>query len=129
MPAHEGALGPLFRGRAVASYNAAAMRFLRWLFWAFVFFALFAFSLNNLQTIVVHWFFGVDWNAPLVIVVLVAFALGCAFGVMAMVPSWWRQRRAAKQALAAVPAPAPAPAASTAGTPSGFGVEPPREVL
>ena len=29
----------------------------------------------------------------MVIVVLVAFAAGCAFGVLAMVPSWWRHRR------------------------------------
>jgi uncharacterized integral membrane protein len=41
----------------------------------------------------VRWFFGLDWQAPLVIVVLVAFGLGCAVGVLAMVPTWWRQRR------------------------------------
>jgi uncharacterized integral membrane protein len=105
------------------------MRFIVWPLRAFVFFALFAFALNNQQTVVVHWFFGVDWAAPLVIVVLIAFALGCAIGVLAMVPSWWRQRRVARQALAAPPvAPAPPPPAN-AGPPSGFGVEPPREVL
>jgi uncharacterized integral membrane protein len=40
------------------------MRFFVWLFRAFVFFALFAFSLNNQQTVTVHWFFGYVWNAP-----------------------------------------------------------------
>lgn len=120
-----GAFGPLFH---VRSYNSASMRFIVWPLRVFVFFALFAFALNNQQTVVVHWFFGVDWTAPLVIVVLIAFALGCAIGVLAMVPSWWRQRRVARQvhlAPAAVPAPAPA----HTGPASGFGAEPPREVL
>jgi lipopolysaccharide assembly protein A len=104
------------------------MRVFVWLLRAFVFFALFAFALNNQQPVVVHWFFGVDWQAPLVIVVLIAFAFGCTLGVLAMVPSWWRQRRAARQ-LPSVPPPAPPPAATSAGPPSGFGIEPPREVL
>lgn len=104
------------------------MRAFVWLLRAFVFFALFAFALNNQQPVVVHWFFGVDWSAPLVIVVLIAFGIGCAIGVLAMVPSWWRQRRVARQVLAA-PAPLPAPPPPNAGPPSGFGAEPPREVL
>jgi lipopolysaccharide assembly protein A len=104
------------------------MRAFVWLLRAFVFFALFAFALNNQQAVVVHWFFGVDWQAPLVIVALIAFALGCAFGVVAMLPSWWRHRRAARQVPAA-PAPAPPAPPANAGPPSGFGVEPPREVL
>ncbi len=73
------------------------MRLLTWLARAFVFFALFAFALNNQQTATVRWFFGLDWQAPLVIIVLTAFALGCAVGVVAMVPAWWRQRRAQQQ--------------------------------
>jgi uncharacterized integral membrane protein len=102
------------------------MRVLIWLLRAFVFFALFAFALNNQQTVIVHWFFGIDWSAPLVIVVLIAFGAGCAAGVAAMLPAWWRQRRSARQP-AEPPAAAPAP--SPAGAPSGFGAEPPREVL
>jgi lipopolysaccharide assembly protein A len=72
------------------------MRLFIWLLRAFVFFALFAFSLNNRQTATVNWFFGVQWQAPLVIVVLAAFAVGAVFGVIAMVPSWWRHRRLAR---------------------------------
>jgi uncharacterized integral membrane protein len=73
------------------------MRLLVWLFRAFVFFTLFAFALNNQQAAVVHWFFGAQWQAPLVIVVLVAFAAGCAIGVLAMVPAWWHHRRVARR--------------------------------
>jgi lipopolysaccharide assembly protein A len=106
------------------------MRALHWLFRAFIFFALFAFALNNQQEVAVHWFFGFEWQAPMVIVVLAAFAAGCAIGVLAMMPSWWRQRRVAKLA-----APAntlqPTLAPSTQA-PSAFGAEaavPPRDKL
>ena len=89
------------------------MRILVWLFRAFLFFCLFAFALNNQQAASVHWFFGQAWTAPLVIIVLVAFAGGTAFGVLAMAPSWWRQRRRAQLAQQAAPA-AAAPDASPA---------------
>lgn len=104
------------------------MRFLIWLFRAFIFFTLFAFALNNQQSATVRWFFGVVWHAPMVIIVLIAFAAGCAIGVLAMVPSWWRQRRVAQKH-----APPPLPAAAAPATsvmPSEFGPEhPPREGL
>ena len=104
------------------------MRFFVRLFWAFVFFTLFAFALNNQQTATVRWFFGVEWRTPMVIVVLVAFAAGCAIGVLAMVPSWWRHRRLAKRHMPA-PLPAPMPAPSSL-MPSEFDPEhPPREGL
>lgn len=110
------------------------MRVLVWLFRAFIFFSLFAFALNNLQTTTVNWFFGVRWNAPLVIVVLVAFVGGCALGVLAMVPAWWNRRR---QALRATPEPVATrsepvspPTPSAAMSPSEFGaMPPPREGL
>ena len=106
------------------------MRLLAWVFRAFVFFALFAFALNNQQEVTVHWFFGIDWHSPLVVVALVAFALGCAIGVLAMVPSWWRHRRVGQRARTVEPP--PAAAAPSAPLPSQFGAEaamPPREGL
>ena len=105
------------------------MRFLVWLFRAFVFFTLFAFALNNQQSATVHWFFGAEWHSPLVIVVLAAFAAGCAIGVLAMVPAWWKHRRVARK-LAPAPEPKAAAAAPTTIMPSEFGPEhPPREGL
>jgi putative membrane protein len=88
------------------------MRILVWLLRAFLFFALFAFALNNSQEVQVRWFFGHDWHSPLVIVVLMAFGLGCAVGVLAMVPAWWKHRRQAQRlddpaAAAAATAPEP----------------------
>ena len=91
------------------------MRILVWLLRAAVFFALFAFALNNLDDARIKWFFGYESRAPMVFVVLAAFALGCAFGGLAMVPSWWRHRRVARQqrrGLSAKSEAVPPPAAS-----------------
>ena len=104
------------------------MGLLVWLFRAAIFFTLFAFALNNQQEAGIRWFFGQEWRAPMVFIVLAAFALGCAFGVFAMVPSWWKHRRVARR-LEAPAAAAPAAAASSL-LPSDFGPEhPPREGL
>jgi lipopolysaccharide assembly protein A len=73
------------------------MRFFVWLFRAFIFFALFAFALNNQHDAGVKWFFGHEWRAPMVFIVLAAFGLGCAFGVFAMVPSWWKHWRVVRR--------------------------------
>lgn len=91
------------------------MNALGWLLKAAIFFALFAFALNNQHPATLHFFFGAQWQAPLVLVVLAAFALGLAVGALGMVPRWWRQRRAARQL-----APAPTPAAPTAPAAPGL---------
>ncbi len=102
------------------------MRVFVWLARAFIFFTLFAFALNNQQPVTVNWFFGAQWQAPLVIVMLAVFAAGAALGVIAMLPgAWqrWRHRR-----------PPPAPAAGMTATapatvpPSGYGTEQPPRV-
>jgi lipopolysaccharide assembly protein A len=105
------------------------MRAFTWALRALIFFALFAFALNNQQETTVHWFFGFEWRAPLVFVVLAAFAAGCVIGVLAMVPAWWRHRRVAQRLAPPLTVQPPAP---TTQMPSQFGVEagmPPRENL
>ena len=64
-----------------------------WLLKAAIFFTLFAFALNNQQTVAVHFFFGTLWQAPLVLVVLAAFACGLALGIFVMMPRWWKKRK------------------------------------
>jgi uncharacterized integral membrane protein len=71
---------------------------LKWILRAAIFFTLLAFALNNQQDVTVHFFFGHEWTAPLVLVVLAAFTLGLAAGVLAMLPRWLKQRRAARRA-------------------------------
>ncbi|AVP57960.1 LapA family protein [Pulveribacter suum] len=91
------------------------MKYLLWLLKAAIFFTLFAFALNNQQSATVHFFFGTQWTAPLVLVVLSAFALGLIVGVLGMVPRWWHHRNAARRRQAAAAAKAaPAPAADLA---------------
>jgi putative membrane protein len=73
------------------------MKYFMWLLKAAIFFTLFAFSLNNQQEVAVHFFFGTQWRAPLVLVVLAAFATGLVIGAVGMVPRWWKQRMAARR--------------------------------
>lgn len=87
------------------------MKYLLWLLKATIFFTLFAFALNNQQLAEVHFFFGTQWQAPLVLVVLAAFALGVVVGVLGMLPRWWRQRRAVRKTQLPPPPPEPSNAA------------------
>jgi uncharacterized integral membrane protein len=70
----------------------------KWILKAAIFFTLFAFALNNQHDVTVRFFFGQHWTAPLVLVVLTAFAGGLVIGVLGMVPRWWKHRRAAARA-------------------------------
>ena len=70
---------------------------LKWILKAAIFFTLFAFALNNQQDTTVHFFFGTQWRAPQVLVVLTAFAVGVVVGVLGMVPRWWKHRSATGQ--------------------------------
>ena len=76
------------------------MKYLAWLLKAAIFFTLFAFALNNEQDVTVNFFFGYLWRAPLVLVVLAAFALGVAVGALGMVPRWLKHRAAARRSRA-----------------------------
>jgi putative membrane protein len=93
------------------------MKYLLWLLKAAIFFTLFAFALNNQQDATVHFFFGTQWRAPLVLVVLTAFSAGLVVGVLGMVPRWWRHRAAARRAQGATTA-GTVPAAPTSSAPA-----------
>ena len=69
------------------------MKYLLWLLKAAIFFTLFAFALNNQQTATVHFFFGTQWQAPLVLVVLATLTLGVLIGILVMVPIWLKARK------------------------------------
>ena len=96
--------------------------FLKWTLKVAIFFTPFAFALNNQHDATVRFFFGQQWTAPLVLVVLSAFAIGLLIGVLGMVPRWWQHRRAAtlaRRAIAQAPATTPEKAAPTT-TPYGI---------
>jgi uncharacterized integral membrane protein len=77
------------------------LKLLQWTLNAAVFFTLFAFALNNQHEAKVYFFFGTQWRSPMVLIVLIAFAMGMIVGVLGMVPRWWRQKQAANSAQAA----------------------------
>ena len=81
---------------------------LQWILKAAIFFTLFAFALNNQHEVIAHFFFGNQWKAPLVVIVLIAFTAGLVIGVLGMLPRWWK-RRSVAQISAPVATPAPAP--------------------
>lgn len=83
----------------------------KWTLKAAIFFTLFAFALNNQGDTTVRFFFGHQWTAPMVLVVLGAFVAGLLVGVMGMVPRWWKQRHKAPapKVVPADPPAAPAP--------------------
>ena len=76
------------------------MKYFTWLLKAAIFFTLIAFALNNQQTVAVYFFFGTLWQAPLVLVVLAAFACGLTLGVFVMMPRWWKKPKGAAQLAA-----------------------------
>ena len=97
--------------------NAVTWLF-KWILKVAIFFTLFAFALNNQGDVTLHFFFGQQWTAPMVLVVLGAFAAGLVVGILGMVPRWWRQRHKARVHAAT---PAQSPAAPSAPSPgSGF---------
>jgi lipopolysaccharide assembly protein A len=71
-------------------------RLLKLLFWvlrAGVFLLLLAFALNNPHHVTLHGLFGLQWEAPMIVLVLAVFAAGLALGLLAMTPRWWRNRK------------------------------------
>ncbi len=85
------------------------MKYLMWLLKAAIFFTLFAFALNNQSDVTLHLFFGMQWQAPLVLVLLLAAVLGLVLGVLLMLPLWWSARRQRNAAQRQIPAAPPTP--------------------
>jgi len=94
--------------------------FFKWLLKAAIFFTLFAFALNNQHDVTVRFFFGQQWTAALVLVVLSAFATGLFIGVLGMVPRWWQHRRAAALARKSIAASAASDKTLAPQTPYGI---------
>ena len=69
------------------------MRYFMWLLKAAIFFVVFAFALNNQEAMRLNLFFGAYWQAPVVLVLLLALTLGLFLGVAVMIPVWLRARK------------------------------------
>ena len=69
------------------------MRIVMWTLRLLLFFFLFGFAVKNDHLVSLQFFFGSEWQLPLVFVILVAFAAGALLGVTATFGSLLRQRR------------------------------------
>jgi putative membrane protein len=69
------------------------LTYLSWLLRALIFLALLVFAFGNTETVKLHLLLGEPWQMPLILVLLVFFALGAAFGILACLSRLFRQRR------------------------------------
>jgi uncharacterized integral membrane protein len=69
------------------------MRYLVWLFRTALFLLVLGFAIKNDQPIVLNYFFGYEWKASLVVVLLSFFSAGVLIGVLSMFASLFSQRR------------------------------------
>ncbi len=99
------------------------MRLLVWALRFVVFLALFALALNNQHAVTLHSFFGIEWHTRMIYVVLAAFVAGCAIGVLAMAPRWWRGRSTTAPVQSVVPVPSVRPVLPPEHPSSQFGAE------
>ncbi|MDD4886790.1 MAG: LapA family protein [Thiomonas sp.] len=98
------------------------MRILSWFLRLVVFLLLFGLALNNLEPVTLHLLFGTQWHTPMIVLLLVVFALGAVLGVLALLPSWMRHKRRGMKRPGNEPA--EAVAAKTAAAPVEFPQQP-----
>ena len=107
------------------------MKILRWIVVATIFIVLLLISLQNAQTVTLQVLNLYSWQAPLVFVVLVAFTVGVALGLLAAAINIVRlkrqlgrlrreQRTVASAPLTHGPAPGTGPATGPGFEPGGF---------
>ena len=70
------------------------MRYFYILLSIILFFAVLGFAVKNGDPVTLHYYLGLAWSAPLVLVVLASFGFGIACGIMTCLGIVVRQRRA-----------------------------------
>ena len=58
-----------------------------------LFLVLLGFTVKNAETVTLRYYFGYEWEAPLILIILLSFALGVAIGVMSCLGKILRQKR------------------------------------
>ncbi len=69
------------------------MRTVIWILRLLLFFFLFGFAIKNDHAVSLRFFFGSEWQLPVVFVILLSFSAGALLGVTATFASLLRQRR------------------------------------
>ncbi len=69
------------------------MRYLMWFLRIALFLVLLGFTVKNADTVTVHYYFSYQWQAPLILIILLFFALGLVIGVMSCLGTILKQKR------------------------------------
>lgn len=69
------------------------MKILIWVVRILLFVGFFVFALQNTESVTLHFLPGQGWQVPLVIILLLFFALGALLGVFSLLGLVFRQRR------------------------------------
>ena len=69
------------------------MKYLLWTLRILFFLVLLGFAFKNTDPVAVNFWLGVQWEAPVVLVLLIAFTLGAVGGVLASLGVIFRRRR------------------------------------
>ena len=69
------------------------MRSLVWLLRVTLFLLLLGFAVKNSDPVSVYYYFGQEWRAPLVFVLLLSLCVGAMLGILASLAQLFRQRR------------------------------------
>ena len=69
------------------------MNYLAWVLKFALFVLVLTFAVKNSDLVTVRYYFGGEWQSPLIFVMLVAFCAGVAIGLMAAMTQLIRQRR------------------------------------
>ncbi len=69
------------------------MRYILRLLWVLLFLLALGFAVKNSETVTVSYYLGYQWQAPMVLVMLVCFGAGVATGVAASLSFIFRQKR------------------------------------
>jgi uncharacterized integral membrane protein len=86
------------------------MSYLGWIFKFVLFVLVLTFAIKNTDVVTVRYYFGGEWQTPLVFALLVAFCVGVAVGLMAGLAQFVRQRREIAALKRAAPADGSLPA-------------------
>ena len=96
------------------------MRIVTWTIRVLVFLLLIAFAAKNVEPVTLRFYFDLALQAPLVLALFGAFALGALFGVLALLATVLRQRRELSLLRKQLPAAGTAPAEPTGVPPAAF---------
>lgn len=69
------------------------MRYISWAIRILLFLVLLGFALKNTDPVLIRFYLGAQWEAPMVVVLVLVFAIGAVAGILASLGQAFRQRR------------------------------------